>query len=44
MGQFERECKIARTLRVMPAMQAGIADQVWTIDEVVDLLRNELLD
>jgi IS1 family transposase len=31
-------CRIHQTLRVTPAMQAGIADHVWSIEEVVDLL------
>ena len=31
-------CRIHQTLRVTPAMEAGIADHVWTIEEVVALL------
>jgi hypothetical protein len=31
-------CRIHQTLRVTPAMEAGITDHVWTIEEVVDLL------
>jgi hypothetical protein len=31
-------CRIHQTLRVAPAMEAGIADHVWTVEEVVDLL------
>jgi IS1 family transposase len=31
-------CRIHQTLRVTPAMEAGIADHVWTIEEVVSLL------
>ena len=30
--------RIHSTLRVTPAMQAGIADHVWTLDEIVGLL------
>ena len=30
--------RIHQTLRVTPAMQAGIADHVWSIDEIVSLL------
>ena len=26
-------CRVHKTLRVTPAMQAGIADHVWTIQE-----------
>ncbi len=31
-------CRVHQTLRVTPAMEAGIADHVWTIEEVVALL------
>src|SRR5581483_4478753 len=31
-------CKIHQSLRVTPAMEAGIADHVWSIDELVSLL------
>lgn len=31
-------CRIHKTLRVTPAMEAGISDHVWTIQEVVALL------
>lgn len=30
--------KIHRTLRVTPAMEAGIADHIWSIGEIVSLL------
>jgi len=30
--------RIHKTLRVTPAMEAGIADNVWSIEEIVDLL------
>lgn len=30
--------RVHQTLRVTPAMQAGIADHVWTISEMVDLM------
>ena len=29
--------KIHETLRVTPAMEAGVSDQVWSIGEIVDL-------
>ena len=32
-------CRIHQTLRTTPAMAAGIADHVWSIDELVGLLR-----
>jgi hypothetical protein len=31
-------CRIHQTLRVTPAMEAGIADHVWTLKEIVGLL------
>lgn len=31
-------CRVHRTLRVTPAMEAGIADHVWALDELVALL------
>ena len=31
-------CRIHQTLRVTPAMEAGIADHVWTIEEIAGLL------
>ncbi len=31
--------RVHQTLRVTPAMEAGIADHAWTIEEIVDLLR-----
>ena len=30
--------RVHQTLRVTPAMDAGIADHVWSIDEIVGLL------
>jgi hypothetical protein len=31
-------CRVHRTLRVTPAMEAKIADHVWEIEELVALL------
>jgi len=31
-------CRVHQTLRVTPAMEAGIADHVWSIEEIVSLL------
>ena len=31
-------CRIHKTLQVTPAMEAGIADHVWSMDELVALL------
>lgn len=33
-------CRVHQTLRVTPAMEAGIADHVWSIEELVSLLDN----
>lgn len=31
-------CRVHQTLRVTPAMEAGIADHVWTVEEMLTLL------
>ena len=31
-------CKVHSTLRVTPAMEAGLADQVWEVEELLTLL------
>ncbi len=31
-------CRIHQTLRITPAMQAGLANHVWEIDELVSLI------
>jgi hypothetical protein len=31
-------CRIHQTLRVTPAMEAGLADHVWEIGELIGLL------
>ncbi len=30
--------KVHKSLRVTPAMEAGIADHVWSIEEIVNLI------
>lgn len=30
-------CRIHKTLRVTPAMEAGITDHVWTIEELISV-------
>jgi hypothetical protein len=30
--------RVHQTLRVTPAMEAGIADHAWSVDEIVGLL------
>ena len=32
-------CRIHQTLRVTPAMEAGVTDHVWSIAEIADLLQ-----
>jgi hypothetical protein len=31
-------CRVHQTLRVTPAMEAGLADHVWTLNELVSLI------
>ena len=31
-------CRVHQTLRITPAMEAGIANHVWTVDELIALL------
>jgi len=31
-------CRVHKTLRVTPAMEAGLTDHIWTLDELVSLL------
>jgi hypothetical protein len=31
-------CRIHQTLRITPAMQAGLTDHVWEIEELVGLI------
>jgi len=39
MGGIEVDfCRVHQTLRVTPAMEVGIADHVWEIEELVALL------
>jgi IS1 family transposase len=32
-------CRVHQTLRVTPAMEAGLTNHVWTVEELVDLLK-----
>ncbi len=36
-------CRVHQTLRVTPAMEAGLADHVWTLAELVSLLERKQL-
>jgi hypothetical protein len=31
-------CRVHQTLRVTPAMEAGVTDHVWGIEDILDLL------
>ena len=31
-------CRVHKTLRVTPAMEAGVADHVWTLEEIIQLV------
>jgi len=31
-------CRVHKTLRVTPAMEAGLADHIWTLEELCGLL------
>ncbi len=33
-------CRVHQTIRVTPAMEAGIADHVWTIEDLVKLMES----
>ena len=35
-------CRVHQTLRVTPAMEAGVADHIWTVAELVSLLETKL--
>lgn len=37
---FYNFCRIHKTLRVTPAMEAGLTDHVWNIEEIVSLISN----
>jgi hypothetical protein len=34
-------CRIHKTLRVTPAMEAGITDHAWSIEEIAELLETK---
>lgn len=31
-------CRVHQTLRVTPAMEAGLSDHVWTVEELIALM------
>jgi hypothetical protein len=32
-------CRVHQTIRVIPAMEVGLSDHVWSIEEMVGLLK-----
>jgi hypothetical protein len=36
-------CRVHQTLRVTTAMEAGLTDHVWTIEELVEILESKEL-
>ena len=34
---YYNSCRVHKTLRVTPAMEAGLTDHVWTMEELVRL-------
>ena len=37
-------CRVHQTLRVTPAMEAGLANHVWTLEELVGLLEHNVAE
>ncbi len=35
---FYNFCRVHQTLRVTPAMEAGVSDHVWDLEEIVNLM------
>ena len=38
---FYNFCRVHKTLRVTPAMEAGLTDHVWTLEELCNLIPEE---
>lgn len=36
-------CRVHQTLRVAPAMEAGLTDHVWSLEELVGLLETKVV-
>ena len=34
-------CRVHQTLRVTPAMEAGVTDHVWSIEEILNLFNSK---
>jgi hypothetical protein len=32
-------CRVHQTLRVTPAMEAGVTDHIWRIEEIISLIK-----
>jgi hypothetical protein len=37
---YHNFCRVHQTLRVTPAMEAGLSDHIWTLDELMGLISN----
>jgi hypothetical protein len=37
-------CRVHQTLRVTPAMEAGLTDHVWSLQELVGLLEQKAIE
>jgi hypothetical protein len=35
---YHKYARIHQTLRVTPAMEAGVSDQVWSLEEIIGLI------
>jgi hypothetical protein len=35
-------CRVHKTLRVTPAMEAGIADHLWSLEELIGLISDKM--
>jgi hypothetical protein len=40
---FYNFARVHQTLRLTPAMKAGIADHVWTVEEIVGLVQQDVV-
>lgn len=34
-------CRVHQTLRVTPAMEAGVTDHVWDIEDIINLVKTD---
>ena len=38
---YYKFCRVHQTVRITPAMEAGIADHIWSVEELVSLVQPE---